>query len=99
MPFLIKTIMLSALSDSSSVLAMPFNKQAVTQNNNALFSLTEKERRYIISQIQTQISKLSKVKIFESPDEAKANHRRILELIEVLETFHIQKTWSGNEHS
>lgn len=62
-------------------------------NKAPAFILNESEVKYIVSTTQNQISELSQIREFSSPEEAIANHKKIMELMRVVEAFYIHKTW------
>lgn len=56
------------------------------------FNLNDKELKYIQISIQTKISHLSRLQTFENAEEAFANHKKVQELMQVLETLNYYKT-------
>ncbi len=71
-------------------------KVADMSNKKQSFNLSVKELKYIQVSIQTQISQLSRLQTFETADEAYANHKKVQELMHVLETLKSQRTWANN---
>lgn len=63
----------------------------MTQKNPA-FVLNDKELKFIQISIQTKISHLSRLQTFENAEEAFANHKKVQELMQVLDTLNNRKT-------
>lgn len=81
------------LKESGCTMHLDQNNTIV--NRPETFTLNENELKYIVSSTQNKISQLSQIKEFGTPDEALANHKKIMELMQVLEAFYINKTWTA----
>lgn len=55
------------------------------------FNLNDKEFKYIQISIQTKISQLTRLQAFENAEEAFANHKKVHELMQVLESLNHHK--------
>lgn len=65
---------------------------------NQMFKLTLKDVDLIEHSLRGQIALLARTESLPQDEEASANHRKIIELMQVLGDLHNQKIWYGQVH-
>jgi len=65
---------------------------------NKQFELSIKDIDLIERSMRFQISHLARTETSDQTHEAIENHKKIVELMNVLSTFHNQKIWYGQAH-
>ncbi len=64
-----------------------------------IFKLNAKEHEYIISSLQKEITKLSQIKSFATREDALANHKKVMELMQAVEVLKSKKIWTDTDFS